>query len=367
MRDIVAKRTTGDVTTAVGTPNIAFIKYWGKRDERLILPHNSSLSMTLSPDALRTTTSVMFSDKLKHDVFYIDGKQQDLNDKDIAERFNMVNQLRAMAKTDQRIIVVSNNDFPAASGLASSASGISTLSYAVNHALGLGLDARELSIIARQGSGSSCRSIYGGIVEWHKGVRPDGSDSYAEQLFDEKYWPDIVDNIVVVSQEKKKVSSRAGMKQTVETNPLYRSRPDSAEKRLSETVAAYKARDFDRLAECIMADSNEMHALMLSTRPSIRYLNPVSYEIMDAIEELNTSQGRNVAAYTFDAGANANIITLKKSQAMLDSALKPIRDSGRVLYTKISQVGPSPKILSGEGHSLIDTKKLAPKSDPASG
>ena len=169
------------------------------------------------------------------------------------------------------------------------------------------------------------------MVVWRKGSSDDGKDSYAEQLFDEKYWSEIVDNIVVVSQEKKKVSSRAGMKQTVQTNPLYKSRPESAESRLNAIIEVYRNKDFNVLAEHIMADSNEMHALMLSTRPSIRYLNPVSYEIMDAIEALNAAQGKNVAAYTFDAGPNAQIITLKEYQGLVDGALKPILDSGKII------------------------------------
>ncbi len=349
------------VITACGTPNIAFIKYWGKRDEKLILPHNSSFSMTMSPDALKTTTSVLFSNKLKEDQFYIDGVKQDLSDKDIRERFGIINQLRALAKVKTLVLVVSKNDFPTASGLASSASGIATLVYTVNHALGLGLSPRELSIIARQGSGSACRSIFGGMVVWRRGIRADGKDSYAEQLFDEKYWPGIVDNIVVVSQEKKKVSSRAGMKQTVETNPLYKMRQESAENRLKAMIDAYKNKDFHSFAEHIMADSNEMHALMLSTRPSIRYLNSVSYEIMDAIEALNAAQGKNVAAYTFDAGPNAQIITLKENQKLVDEALRPTKDSGRIAYIKLSKEGPGPTLLEGEENSLIDEKKLAPK------
>ena len=260
------------VTTAAGTPNIALIKYWGKRNEKLILPYNSSFSMTLSKETLHTTTSVMFSEKLTEDIFYIDGIKQDLKNKDIFERFEIINHLRVLAKTNVHVIVVSKNDFPTASGLASSASGISTLVYCINEALELKMSPRELSIIARQGSGSACRSIYGGMVVWRRGEREDGKDSYSEQLFDEKYWPELIDNIVVLSQDKKKVSSRAGMKQTVETNPLYKARPDSAEKRLDTIITAYKNKDFDVLADCIMTDSNEMHALMLSTKPSIRYL-----------------------------------------------------------------------------------------------
>ena len=216
------------VFTAQGAPNIAFIKYWGKRNEKLILPYNSSLSMTLSHEVLHTTTSIVISKSLKEDIFYLDGEKQDLDNKDIQERFEIVNMFRKIAKVKERILIVSENDFPTASGMASSASGIATLTYVLNEALELRMNPKELSVIARQGSGSSCRSLFGGIVIWYKGTKLDGSDSYAEQIFDEHYWPEIIDNIVVVAKSKKKVSSRAGMKQTVQTNPLYNSRPASA-------------------------------------------------------------------------------------------------------------------------------------------
>ncbi len=349
-----------EVFTAIGSPNIALIKYWCKRDEKLILPQNSSISITLSPDVLHTTTSVMISKKLNEDAFYLDGVRQDLSNKDIRERFEIVNTLRNIAKVREKVLIVSKNDFPTASGLASSASGIATLSYVLNEALELGMSLKELSIIARQGSGSACRSLFGGLVEWHRGTKADGSDSYAEQIFDEKYWPEIIDNIVVVSQAKKKVSSRAGMKQTVDTNTLYPSRPATAEKRVKEMIDAYKKKDFNAVAELTMRDSNEMHALMLSTRPSIRYLNKASHGIMDIIEELNEKEGTNIAAYTFDAGPNAQIITLSKHKSKVMQALRPLEDTGEIIYTKTSTVGAGPRLL-GKSDSLIDEKKAAAK------
>ncbi|HUB92437.1 MAG TPA: diphosphomevalonate decarboxylase [Candidatus Saccharimonadales bacterium] len=347
------------VFTAQGSPNIAFIKYWGKRDEKLILPYNSSVSLTLSAGVLRTKTSMVFSKRLKEDALFIDGQRMAMDDKEIRERLWILEKMRKMAGSGAKVLIVSRNDFPAASGLASSASGIATLVYAANSALGLQLSPKELSIIARQGSGSACRSMFGGLVVWRRGSKRDGSDSYAEQAFDERHWPELIDIIAVTSQKRKKVSSRAGMRQTVETNPLYKSRPAAAEARLRKTIRAYGKRDFGALAEQIMADSNEMHALMLSTRPSIRYLNPASFEIMDAVEALNLGKGRNVAAYTFDAGPNAQIITLRKHQKEVLSALAALRKEGKIIEIKISGAGSGPMRLEGE--SLIDEERLIPK------
>ena len=343
--------------TAEGSPNIALIKYWGKRNERLILPHNSSLSITFDHKALRTVTSVMFSKKLKKDIFYLDGKKQDLNDRDIRERFSIVEKMRRMAKTPARVIVVSQNYFPTASGLASSASGIATLVYVINKALGLGLNAKEMSIIARQGSGSASRSLFGGVVVWNKGKRHDGKDSFAQQLFKEDYWPQLIDNIVVVSTSKKKVPSRAGMRTTVNTNPLFKQRASSAQSRLAEIKKAFKAKDISKVAECTIADSNEMHALMLSTIPSIRYLNSASYAVMDAIEELNAREGKAIAGYTFDAGPNANIITISKYQGKVTKVLSRLKKGGMILYVKTSRLGEGPRILP-ESRSLIKKSML---------
>lgn len=347
------------VFTAQGSPNIALVKYWGKRDERLILPCNSSLSITLSSEAVNTTTSMVFSKKLKGDTLFIDGKRQNIKEKEMQERLWIIEKMREDAEVDANFMVVSKSNFPASSGMASSASGIATLVFAANAALGLGLSPKELSMIARQGSGSACRSIFGGLVLWRKGELPNGKDSYAEQIFDEKYWPEIIDIIAIVSQSKKKVSSRAGMKQTMETNPLYASRPSSAEKRADKAISAYKKRDFNALGEEIMADSNEMHALMMSTRPAIRYLNDSSYMIMDVIEELNREAGENIAAYTFDAGPNAHIITQREYQDEVLRALKHLQEDKKIMEIRVADQGSGPRLL--EKGSLIDLKKLAPK------
>ena len=339
--------------TARGQPNIAFVKYWGKRDERLILPYNSSVSMTLDP-SINTTTSVMFSEKFKEDTLYINRDRQDISGGEAKERFALINTLRELAHTDAKALIVSENNFPTASGLASSASGIATLAYAAAEALGLELSEKELSIIARQGSGSACRSILGGIVVWHRGEKPDGSDSFAEQVVNEGYWEELRDVVAIVSTDKKRVSSRAGMKQTVATSLLYRIRPQIAEEYAGVAIDAVKNKDFGRLAETIMRDSSNMHAVMLDTYPPIVYLNDVSVRVMYAIYELNKAEGRSVAAYTFDAGANAHIITLEKDAERVEEALDGIEGISRIL--KLHQGGGP--VLLGSEKSLISNEIL---------
>lgn len=344
---------SGKVYTAAATPNIALVKYWGKRDEKLILPMNSSISMTMGEE-FTTRTSIMFTDRITEDIFYINGDRQDLSNKDVKERFEVMDIMRRMAGTTDRAIVVSENSFPTAAGLASSASGIAAMVFAANAALGLNLDAKELSIIARQGSGSSCRSLAGGFVKWEKGSMPDGSDSHIRQIATADHWPEIVDIVAIVSSSKKKVSSRAGMKQTVETSELYKLRPKYAENSCSIIEKAIMEKDFEKFASVTIRENNNLHAVMLDTYPPIFYLNDVSKEIISAIEDLNYRAGRPIAAYTFDAGPNAQIITLEEHRDEVEKALAEIKGIEKQYITR---PGRGPRMLS-DSDSLIDVNAL---------
>lgn len=347
-----------EMVTAVGTPNIALVKYWGKRDFKLNLPTNSSISITLD-ETLNTKTSVIFSDKLKEDKLYINKTAIDLNDAQNEKTtftINIINYMRNLAKTKQRALIVSENSFPSASGLASSASGAATLVYAVSAALQLDLSKKKLSIIARMISGSACRSIFGGFVLWRKGKKADGTDSYSEILADARHWPEVIDVITLINTAKKKVSSSEGHSLTPATSELYRARPESAEARAKKLAKAIQEKDFKTLAEITMRDSNSMHALMLDSYPPIIYLTDTSKEIIQAIHDLNNTEGEPIAAYTFDAGSNAQIITLKKHENKVLGAVKRILGDDKVI---VAGQGKGPRLLS-EKESLIDEDKLAP-------
>jgi diphosphomevalonate decarboxylase len=347
-----------EIVTARGPSNIAFIKYWTKSDLKLNLPNNSNISMTLGED-VSTVTSVLLTDRIEKDTVYINGELQVLEGAEATEksRFmrDMLVYMRDLAKTKKKALVVSKNNFPTSSGLASSASGGATLVFALNHALGLGLKDSEVSIIARRISGSACRSLYGGIVKWNKGKKADGSDSFAEQVVDENYWPDLIDIVAIVDSSKKKISSSEGHAATVATSPLIKARLDFAEKGVKTVIEAVKRRDFPMLGEAIMRDSNDMHAIMLDTYPPIIYLTDASRDIIYGIHELN--KDGIIAAYTFDAGPNAHIITTVKSRKMVLEVLKRVSGVRKIIETKI---GKSPAIL-GKSESLIDVAKLAPK------
>jgi diphosphomevalonate decarboxylase len=350
-----------EVTTVEGHPNIAFTKYWGKRDEKINLPNNSSISMTLGGSALRTVTSVALVDGLKNDRVYINGELQKIVGNEISEKAKFMSgileYMKKKAGTDRNFIIVSENTFPTGSGIASSASGAATLTFAVAKSLQLGLSAKEMSIIARQISGSACRSLYGGWVKWQKGEKDDGSDSYAVQIADERHWPEMIDIIAIVDPSKKKVSSSEGHARTLRTSVLYKLRPEYVEQANKTLEQAILAKEFSRIGEIIMRDSNNMHATMLDTWPPVIYLTSASTGIMAGIQELNESHGEIIAAYTFDAGPNAHIITTEKNRVEVNEMLAGIKGVQRTIE---SHAGPAPVLLK-EKDSLIDEKTMEPK------
>ncbi len=340
------------IATFAATPNIAVVKYWGKRDDNLILPTNSSSSMTL--DSLKTRTTVMFDSTLKKDQLWLNGKKVDLeNNSEAKERLKQLEVIRKRAGITDHCRIVSINGFPTAAGFASSASGLAALACAASKAAGLTLTQIELSILARMGSGSASRSVMGGFVEWQKGEKVDGSDSIAVQIAPPEYWPEIRLISVVLKETKKKVSSRAGMKQTIVTSPLYKARMQYIDKVTSEMENAIKTRNFEKFAELTMRDSNNMHAVMLDTWPPIKYMNDKSFEVIEAVHRLNETTGKIIAAYTFDAGPNAHIYTTEQNVPKVLEMLKQI--SG-VKKTVISKPGKGPIEITDEHKFLIDSK-----------
>lgn len=300
--------------TARANTNIALIKYWGKRDEKLFLPMNSSLSITL--DRFYSTTTVEFTEELKEDKFILNnnpGSNEDRN-----KISNFLTKIRNIAGTNLYASIITENNVPTAAGFASSASGFAALAAAATKALGLKLRDEELSVIARQGSGSACRSIYGGYVEWDMGMRADGKDSVAKQILDEKQWKLSILSAIVDSGIKK-VSSREGMKRTVETSPFYKGWLDTVSCDLKEAKIAIKERDFQRLGEVMESNALKMHATMLGARPPILYWESGTVGIMNYITELRRT---GIPAYfTIDAGANVKVLCLPEYEEEIKKAL----------------------------------------------
>lgn len=221
-------------------------------------------------------------------------------------------QPEAPKMADMNLHIVSENNFPTAAGLASSASGFAALVYTLAKLYQLQLNNSDLSRIARQGSGSACRSLFGGFVAWEMGQQQDGQDSFAVEVAPQAHWPDLQALICVVSDLKKGTPSTAGMQRTVQTSPLLQHRiKHVVPERMKRISQAIQEKDFDTFAQITMQDSNQFHACCLDTEPPIFYMNDVSRSIITVISELNRAsiaagQG-HVAAYTYDAGPNAVI------------------------------------------------------------
>ena len=311
--------------------NIALIKYWGKRDEKLHLPMNSSLSLTL--DKFYSETEVEFKKDLAEDHFYLDGFQDDKSLKRVSEFLDI---FRKLAGKEARAIVKSVNYVPTAAGLASSASGFAALAAATNKAIGLDLDKTQLSRIARRGSGSASRSIYGGFVEWSKGT--DDKDSYGIKI-DDGDW-DIGMVVVIVNENKKKISSREAMKNTVLTSPFYRGWVEESEKDLIDIKEAILERDFERIGYISERNALKMHGTMLGAKPPIMYFEPESIRVMDIVHKLR-KEGVP-CFFTMDAGPNVKIICrLSQGDIIKKSLMKDFKEE-RIIITGS---GPSVKII----------------------
>lgn len=290
-----------DRVTAIAHSNIALAKYWGKRDVKRNLPSVGSLSMTLSN--LHTRTTVVRDDTLENDSIYLGDSPAPPSFSNRASRF--IDLIRELANSQDALRVTTENSFPTGAGLASSASGFAALTLAATRAFGLELDNRALSRIARVGSGSAARSLFGGFVEWHRGEAEDGSDSFATRVAPTEHW-DVHMLVVVTSDEAKSYSSTDGMNLTRDTSPYYDAWIRSSETLLTEMRQGVLERDLTRVGELMEASCLRMHAVMLSATPGLLYWNGATVELIHAVRALR-SEGIE-AYFTIDAGPQVKVL-----------------------------------------------------------
>ncbi len=288
-----------DSATARAHSNIAFVKYWGNRDQSLRLPANASLSMNLAD--LHTTTTVAWNNELRADRLTINGAVANETARTRVARHLDV--LRARLDTDRFARVNSRNNFPMGTGIASSASAFAALTTAACAALNAAISERELSILSRLGSGSAARSIPSGFVEWRDGESHE--TSYAESFALADHWK-LVDLIAIVSREHKRIGSSAGH-ETAASSIFQPARVATAAERISSVKSAILRRDFQSFAETVEADSNLMHAVMMTSKPPLFYWAPLSLTIMEAVRRWRQDENLMVC-YTLDAGPNVHCI-----------------------------------------------------------
>ncbi len=315
-------------TTVRASSDIALVKYWGKKDEVLRLPENGSISLILS--GLDTVTTVEFSEKLTKDEVVIQGESEEGEAGRVVKHLDRI---RALANKKLFAKVVSHNTFPKGTGLSSSGSGFAALTIAATKAIGLELGEKELSILARQGSGTACRCVCGGIVEWKDG---DSSEtSYSESIFPPEYF-DIRDIVAVVDEGKKQTPSTQGHA-TAGTSLFFKERQRLIGEKIETVRSAIREKDFDKLGETIEAEALEFHSILLTSRPPMVAWYPGTVEVILAVQAMRRE---GISAYfTINTGFNVHVLTTpefeERVRAIIDSL--PL-----VKKTIVAKVGEAP-------------------------
>ncbi len=315
--------------TAIANPNIAFIKYWGDRERALRLPANGSISMNL--DGLYTRTEVVFDPAIQQDSLTLDGHS--ITGSGLERVSALLERVRRMAGMALHARVSSENNFPAGAGLASSASAFAALSLASSAAAGLQLSEQELSRLARTGSGSACRSVPGGFVEWQMGEGD--QDSYAFSIASPAHWR-LVDCVAIVSHEHKPTGSTEGHARA-QTSPLHAARLAEVGRLLVDCRHAILSRDFEALARAIEMDCHLMHAVMMTSMPALIYWQPATLEVMQAVRDWREA-GLPVC-YTIDAGPNVHVICEEQVATQVRAQLGQIDGVKQVLAAGVG--GPA--------------------------
>ena len=309
--------------------NIALVKYWGKADASLNVPAVGSISITL--DALWSDTELEFDAALDTDRLLLDGHERP---EQLARVSACLDILRRMADVDTPALVRSQNNFPTAAGLASSASGFAALVAAGTDALNLGLSPRDLSIVARRGSGSAARSIFGGFVEMHAGHAEDGRDSFAEPLMAAEDWPlEVV--VAVTASGEKKVSSGSGMMRSAQSSAYYPAWVQSHPADLERAREALRTRDFAKLAEVSEHSCLKMHAAAMAAQPALIYWNGVT---MICLELIAAMRATGVPVFfTVDAGPQVKAVCEPSATLEVQQALCEVPGVLKVLVSRLGR------------------------------
>ncbi|MBN1875722.1 MAG: diphosphomevalonate decarboxylase [Anaerolineae bacterium] len=324
---------TNHTVVAAAHPNLALVKYWGQADINLNLPNNTSISVNLS--GATTTTAVTFEDELESDRVTLNGENADLH------TYNRVmthlDRIRTLAGGTKRARVESYNDFPAAAGIASSASAYAALTLAATRAAGLNLDIRELSTLARKGSGSACRSIPDGFVEWIPGQ--DSDSSYAKSLLSCDYW-DLCIITVYFGDCEKEVSSLEGHRAATSSS-FYHTRLYELPRTLQAVRAALRTRYFPTLGMAVEREAISMHTIAMTSTmvehpwlSGIYYWQPETLHVMKAVQKWRHN-GLQVY-FTLDAGSSVHLLCEAQNLHVVMRELSPLLDKlgGTTLISK---------------------------------
>jgi diphosphomevalonate decarboxylase len=324
------------VTARAGT-NIALVKYWGKRDGTLNLPATGSLSLTLAELGSKTRVRFAAGQPGGGDEIVADGARAPAPFADRVRRF--LDLVRARADLHLPAEVTTVNSVPTAAGLASSASGFAALALAASRAAGLALSPEELSALARRGSGSAARSIFGGFAEMAAGTRTDGTDAHARSLLAPDAW-DVRLVVALTTDAGKAVGSTEAMDRTAATSPYYPAWIAATERDLPEARAAVAARDLHALGRVAERSSLRMHACALAADPPVMYWNGVTLDAMRAVLALRVAG--TAAYFTIDAGPHVKVLCAAADAPATEAALRAVPGVARTL---VASPGPAAQVI----------------------
>lgn len=325
--------SSDNAVTAIAHTNIALIKYWGKQNADMIIPYTGSLSLTL--DQFYTKTTVSFDQSLTRDNVSIDDQAVSGNSWQRVHDFLEIVRQKAGIKLNAN--VDSYNHVPTAAGLASSASAFAALAAAASKAANMNLDNQELSRLARRGSGSACRSIFGGFVEWQKGT--EDRNSFAVPI-ETPNLDDIRIIALTVEKQQKPIYSRQGMALSVTTSPYYPTWVKVVESDLQNIKSAIHDDDFTRFGTISELNAMRMHALTLSSNPDFLYFNGDTLDAMNEVKRLRHSGIE--CYYTIDAGPNVKVICQAKNVKTITETFSKLFGNEKVT---VAQPGPGVKYL----------------------
>ena len=325
--------------------NIALVKYWGKRDPQL--PSNPSISFTL--DACHTQTKAHFEQGQGVQVL-LDGVETPSFVPKIEQFIGRI-QHRHPWLADYRLTVDTFNSFPHSSGIASSASGLSALALcvvdaaqAVGHALLEADPRREASMLARLGSGSASRSVYGGLVVWGETASIPGSSDHYALPFPHVVHPvfsNFCDVVILVDVGQKAVSSTAGHA-LMESHPFAEQRFAQAHTHMAAFKELLAQGDVFPFLDLVEREALTLHGLMMSSHPSYILMRPNTLHILEAIRRFRQETGTPIG-FTLDAGANVHVLFPKEveqsAMRFVNEVLAPYAKDGRFIEDRVGQ-GP---------------------------
>lgn len=335
--------------TTLAHPNIALAKYWGKRDYGHNLPAVPSLSVTLA--GMTTATTVTFDAALEKDELILGGQAASAHATGRAS--GMLDRVRALAGITERARVVSANDFPTASGLASSASAFAALALAASAAAGLHLSLEEVSNLARMTSVSAARSVFGGYVELRAGWPKDEVLS-AQQIAPAEHFP-IRIVVAVVTEGPKAVSSTEGMAHTAKTSPYFPAWVQRAPAVYARVKQAILDRDLEALGVAAEESALAMHATSLAASPGLIYWTGTT---IDVLAEVRRLRAVGIPAYaTIDAGPHVKVICSPEDEAEVAKIIAAIPGVKRTIVTR---PGPGARVFTvedehGSTDSVVDS------------